>query len=95
MREKKKHYDAEVTRLENEMARLKALIVADMGTSCKAVYEDGADSYTITFNPTRKVTIPKEMLERLREVHPDIYKEYAIVSISRRFDVKKAKPEAA
>lgn len=95
LREKKKHYDAEVTRLENEMARLKALIAADMGTSCKAVYEDGADSYTITFNPTRKVTIPKEMLERLREVHPDIYKEYAIVSISRRFDVKKAKPEAA
>lgn len=95
LREKKKHYDAEVTRLENEMARLKALIVADMGTSCKAVYEDGTDSYTITFNPTRKVTIPKEMLERLREVHPDIYKEYAIVSISRRFDVKKAKPEAA
>lgn len=95
LREEKKHHDAEVTRLENEMARLKALIVADMGTSCKAIYEDGADSYTITFNPTRKVSVPKEMLERLREVHPDIYKEYAIVSTGRRFDVKRAKPEAA
>lgn len=95
LREEKKLYDAEVTRLEDEMARLKALIVADMGTSCKAVYEDGADRYTITFNPTRKVSIPKEKLERLREVHPDIYQEYATVSISRRFDVKRAKSEAA
>ena len=95
LREEKKYHDAEVNRLEDEMARIKALIVADMGTSCKAVYEDGADSYTVTFNPTRKVSIPKEMLERLREVHPDIYKEYAVVSIGRRFDVKKAKPKAA
>lgn len=95
LREEKKYHDAEVNRLEDEMARIKALIVADMGTSCKAVYEDDTDSYTVTFNPTRKVSIPKEMLERLREVHPDIYKEYAVVSIGRRFDVKKAKPKAA
>lgn len=95
LREEKKYHDAEVNRLEDEMARIKALIVADMGTSCKAVYEDDTDSYTVTFNPTRKVSIPKEMLERLREVHPDIYKEYAVVSIGRRFDVKKAKLKAA
>lgn len=95
LREEKKYHDAEVNRLEDEMARIKALIVADMGTSCKAVYEDDTDSYTVTFNPTRKISIPKEMLERLREVHPDIYKEYAVVSIGRRFDVKKAKPKAA
>lgn len=78
--------------LEAEMQRLKALIVADMGGSCSAVCADGS---TVTWKPVRKVGISKENLERMKEVHPDIYAEYATVSESRRFNVRAPKAEAA
>ena len=90
LQEKKCSYDAESKKLGTEMERLKALIVADMGKSCKAVYEDAGNSYTITFNPTYRKTISKEGLERLKAVHPDIYTEYVTTSESRRFSIKKA-----
>ena len=52
LKEQKSGLDAEVKRLEAEMKRMKALIVADMGSSCNAVYEDASGSYTITFHPS-------------------------------------------
>lgn len=77
------------------MARLKALIVADMGNSCKALYEDAEGNYTITYNPVYKQSIPKEGLDRLKAVHPEIYSEYVKTSESRRFLVKKVSDSAA
>ena len=77
------------------MDRLKALIVADMGSSCTAVYEDASGSYTVTFNPSYKESILKDSLLRLKESHPEIYTEYVSVSESRRFNVKRAEPKAA
>jgi len=74
------------------MQRLKALIVADMGHSSTAICEDGC---TVSWKPVRKVGISKHDLERLKEVHPEIYAEYASVSESRRFNIKLPKPEAA
>ena len=47
LQEKKALYDAESKKVENEMKRLKAMIVADMGKSCTALYEDAEGSYTI------------------------------------------------
>ena len=64
-----------------------------MGVSCTAVCENGG--YTVTWNPSHRATIDKNGLERLKEVHPDIYAEYITVSESRRFSIKRAKPEAA
>lgn len=84
--------DANVKAISAEMERLKALIVADMGTSCTAVTEDG---YTVTWKSSQKPTVSKTMLERLREVHPDIYAEYVTTSESRRFKIKEPKPDAA
>lgn len=83
---------SEVREIEETMQRLKALIVADMGTSCTAVSADGS---TITWNPVRKPTVSKASMERLREVHPDIYAEYVTISESRRFSIKQPKPQAA
>ena len=40
-------------------------------------------------------TITKEGLERMKEVHPDIYEEYVTISESRRFYIKETKPKAA
>jgi len=66
-----------------------------MGTSPMATYEDTCGSYTVTFNPVRRPGISKEGLERMKEVHPEIYAEYVTVSESRRFNIKQSKPKAA
>lgn len=95
LQQEKKIHDSEVRRLESEMNRLKALIAEEMGRSCTAVYEDARGSYTVTFSPVRKPTISKEGLERMKEVHPEIYAEYATISESRRFYVKRTEPAAA
>ena len=95
LQSEKSALDAEVTRLKDEMDRVKALIVADMGRSGSAVYKDASGSYTVPFNPCYKEGIFKDNLLRLKETHPEIYREYVSVSESRRFNVKRAEPEAA
>lgn len=66
-----------------------------MGHSCSAVFFDGISDYTVTYNPVRKTGISKENLERLKLAHPEIYREYVTTKTSRRFNIKKAKAEAA
>jgi len=66
-----------------------------MGASCSAVYNTGDGGYRVTYNPVRKTGITKENLERLKEVHPEIYAEFVTVQTSRRFNIKQTKPEAA
>ncbi len=51
LKEQKSALNANVKALDAEMERLKALIVADMGASWSAAYEDADGSYTVTFNP--------------------------------------------
>ncbi len=92
LQEEKGRYDADVDAVEAEMKRLKALIVADMGTSCSAISKDGC---TVTWNPVRKTGVSKKGLERLKAVHPDIYSEYVTISESRRFSIKRPKDGAA
>lgn len=92
LQERKKLCAADVNAIDSEMDRLKALIVADMGTGCTAITVDG---FTVTWKLIQKRGIPKEGLERLKEVYPKIYEEYIKFSESRRFDIKKPKPDAA
>ncbi len=92
LQEEKRKHDSDTKAVDEEMQRLKALIVADMGHSLTAICEDGC---TVSWKPVRKVGISKHDLERLKEVHPEIYAEYATVSESRRFNIKLPKPEAA
>lgn len=66
---RKGQHNSDIKAIDEEMDRLKALIVADMGTVCKAVTVDG---FTVTWKPIRRKGIPKEGLERLKEVYPDI-----------------------
>lgn len=95
LQEEKRRYDAEGKAMESEIQRLKALIVAELGTSCTGFYEDVGGSYTVTYNPYQKVSILKNDLERLREAHPEIYAEYATVSEIRKFALKHTAPTAA
>ena len=92
LRAEKAMYDADSKKIGNEMNRLKALIVADMGSSSSAVAEDGC---TITWKASYSPGIFKEGLERLKVVHPDIYEEYVTYSERRNFHIKLPKPEAA
>lgn len=91
----KRLVDAESKRLEGEMKRMQGQVVAEMGKSCFAACTAGDQSYTVTYKPVFKSDVSKNDLIRLQLQHPDIYREFVTVSESRRFYVKKAKPEAA
>ena len=80
---------------KEEMDRLKAMIVAEMGQSCEASCEIDGTSYTITYNPVRKVEIKKAQLTSLAAMYPEVYAQFATQSEYRRFNIKANKPEAA
>ena len=95
LQEQKKTLSADVNKLDKDIKRLKGMLIEKMGTSCTAVYNGSAESYTITYNPVRSAGISKDALERLKDEHPDIYDQYVTVSEWRRFHVKKAALQAA
>ena len=84
LRDEKGVLGSDTKKLESELERLKALILADMGGSRAAVYADGCGSYTVTVDPSRRVGILKDNLLRLKECHPDIYEQYVTVSESQK-----------
>lgn len=92
LQKEKRMYDADSNRVEEEMNRLKAMIVADMGKSCSAKAVDGT---IVSWKTSRTPKMHKDELDRLKIAHPDIYTEYVSFSESRRFNVKAPKPEAA
>lgn len=93
--QEKSRWDADLKEIDAELSRVKAQIIAAMGQSSSAVYDTGEGGFKVTYNPVRKLGITKENLERLKEVHPDIYAEYVTTQVSRRFNIKETKPEAA
>lgn len=95
VRSEKLTLDARVRQLEAEMKRLKALIMADMGSSCTAAYEDASGSYTVSITSSGREGIFKDALLRLKEAHPEIYEEYVSVSKSEQLSVKFIAAEAA
>ena len=95
LREQRGPLNANVKTLDKELEQLKAHIVADMGGSWSASYEDGNGSYAVTMKPSRRVSILKGDLSRLREDHKDIFDQYATVLESRTFNVKFTAAEAA
>ena len=80
---------------KKEMDRLKAMIVAEMGQACKASCKIGGTSYTITYNPIRKMEIKKDQLTSLAAMYPEVYAQFVTQSEYRRFNVKANEPEAA
>lgn len=95
LQEQKSKLSAEVKKIENEMNRVKGLIVDQMGKASIATCAGLDSEYTVTYKPSHKVDIPKENLERLKASHPDIYQEYAVESKPRRFSIKMAARTAA
>ena len=73
LREQKSTANAFVKQVEKQMELLKAHIITDMGGSWSAGYEDGSGSYAVTMKPSRRASILKDDLLRLKDAHPDIY----------------------
>lgn len=94
LQKQKESLSLQMKAVENAMKKLKAAILMEMGTNCRA--SCGTDSpYVISNTPTARTTINKESLERLRLLRPDIYEEYATTSTGHRFSIKPAKAEKA
>ena len=51
LQEQKKALSADVNKLDKDIKRLKGMLIERMGTSCTAVYNGLAESYTVTYNP--------------------------------------------
>lgn len=81
--------------LDNEIKRLRALIVAEMGQSCSACCDYEGTNYAITYNPVQKSGINKDGLLRLKLQYPEIYQEFVTVTEYRKFHVRQVKAEAA
>jgi len=95
LQEEKKSSEVQSKMLENELQRLKALLIAKMGSSCTAVCEQAGQRYTVTYKPVLTPRIDKDGLLRLKLQYPEIYQEFVGESKARRFHVKVSAAEAA
>ena len=95
LQQAKSEVEASVEQIDQELQRMKGLIVAELGAGCSATCDVNGTPYLVTYNPVRKPTVTKENLIRLRAQYPDIYNEYVSISESRRFYVKERREEVA
>ena len=63
--DEKKNAEVYSKEIDKDIQRLKALLIAEMGTSCTAVCEQEGVNYTVTYTPVRKSIIDKDNLELL------------------------------
>lgn len=87
--EEKSQIEKRKKEIEAEQRALSVPFVELMGQGCKAVLDDGANRYRITYNPTRRTQVGKEQMEKLKIQHPDIYEEYTKTIESRTFRIKR------
>lgn len=95
LQREKEQSDKNSKKLEADLQRLKAMLVAELGQSCSAVCEVDGFSYTISYNPVRKTTIGKDNLFRMKLQFPEVYEQFVTVSESRRFQLKVRDVDAA
>jgi predicted phage-related endonuclease len=95
LQEQKKQSDTCSKKLEADIQRLKAIMAAEMGTSCKAVCDMGGNHYTVTYNPVRKPIVDKDNLLRLKLQYPEIYEQFVTTLEFRIFHVKVSAMDAA
>ncbi len=75
--------------IEAEQRAISVPFVEQLGQGCKAVLEDRTNRYRITYNPTRRTSVGKDQMEKLKNQHPDIYEEYTKTTESRTFRIKR------
>lgn len=87
--EEKSQLEKRKKEIEAEQRAISVPFVEQLGQGCKAVLEDGTNRYRITYNPTRRTSVGKDQMEKLKNQHPDIYEEYTKTTESRTFRIKK------
>ena len=96
LQREKSALDRQTGDIEDQMQRIKGLIISEMGKSCRASCEIAGVPYTITFNPSYRTGIDKNSLERMKAQYPEVYDQFVTVSESRTFRLKQiAEKEAA
>lgn len=86
--EEKKDSERNTKKLEDDIQRLRAILAAEMGSSCTAVCDRDGKHYTVTYNPVRKPMVDKDSLARMKLLYPEIYEQFVTVSEFRKFYVK-------
>ena len=95
LQEEKNNTEKRSEELKEELQRTKALLIAEMGTSCTAECRKDGFHYTVTYNPVRKQVVDKNNLSRLKLQYPEIYDKFVTVSEYRKFQVKISAEDAA
>lgn len=95
LNEEYRRSDKHTKKLESDLKLLRATLIAEMGESCTALYEQDGYSYVVTANPVSKPGINKDNLSLLELEYPELYKRYVTVSKWRNFKVKVTSEQAA
>jgi len=93
--QQKNELDKQVKMVDDQMKRVKGIIVAEMGTSCRADCEIDGVPHVVTFNPSYRHGVEKNNLERFKIQHPDLYDQFVTVTQSRRFYVKPVEKQTS
>ncbi len=88
LQEEKKDSEKDTKKLKDDIQRLQAILVAEMGRSCTAICDRDGRRYTVTYNPVRKPVIEKDDMARLKLLYPEIYEQFVTISEFRKFHVK-------
>lgn len=88
LQEEKKDSEKDKKKLKDDIQRLQAILVAEMGRSCTAICDRDGRRYTVTYNPVRKPVIEKDDMARLKLLYPEIYEQFVTISEFRKFHVK-------
>lgn len=95
LQEEKKNSEIHSKQIEDEMLKLKGILIAEMNNNCKAVCEHDGQKFTVTHNPVRKPKIDKDGLLQLEILYPEIYKKFVKFTEYRTFNVRVSKADAA
>ncbi len=95
LQEEKKYLNKCIKDMDDEIQRLKAILITEMDTTCKAVCNQEELKYEIIYNLSQRRMIDKDGLLKLELEYPEIYEQYSRISESRRFYVKVRAPKAA
>lgn len=80
LQEQKKGAEAGNKKIEEDMKRLKAAIIAKMGKSCKAICQQDGVNYTVTYNPIRTPGVAYvKHIEREQERKCHLYMTYGFL----------------
>ena len=64
--EEKSQLEKRKKEIEAEQRAISVPFVEQLGQGCKAVLEDGTNRYRITYNPTRRTSVGKDHMEKLK-----------------------------